>query len=247
MGHFNIAIDGPAGAGKSTIARLAASKLGFVYVDTGAMYRAMALYFLRRGIEPEDENAISAACRDVDITIRYEKGAQQVILNGENVSDLIRTEEVGNMASATSGYMPVRRKLVELQQQLAKTADVIMDGRDIGTCVLPDAPAKIYLTASVQVRAMRRYKELLEKGAACDLKEIEKDIEDRDYRDMNREHSPLKQAEDAKLLDSSQMSIDQVVEAIIDVARRRGLRQADSGGEGELTPGHVLPVSGVEV
>lgn len=152
MGHFNIAVDGPAGAGKSTIARMVAKKLGFVYVDTGAMYRTMALHFIRLGIGPGDEEAIARACRDVDVTICYEDGAQQVRLNGENVSGLIRTEEVGSMASATSVYAPVRKKLVELQQELAKKADVIMDGRDIGTCVLPDAPAKIYLTASVEVR-----------------------------------------------------------------------------------------------
>lgn len=164
MGHFNIAIDGPAGAGKSTIAKLAASRLGFVYVDTGAMYRTMALYFLRLGIKAEDEKAVEAACRDVDVTIRYEDGAQQVILNGENVSGLIRTEEVGNMASAVSVYMPVRTKLVELQQRLAREADVIMDGRDIGTCVLPDAPVKIYLTASVEVRAMRAAGSFRRKG-----------------------------------------------------------------------------------
>lgn len=223
MGHFNIAIDGPAGAGKSTIAKLAASKLGFVYIDTGAMYRAMALYFLRLGIKAEDESAVAEACRDVDITIRYEDSAQQVILNGENVSGLIRTEEVGNMASASSGYIPVREKLVELQKQLANRENVVMDGRDIGTCVLPDAPVKIYLTASVKVRAMRRYKELQEKGKASSLNVIEQDIEDRDYRDMHREHSPLKQAEDAILVDSSQMTVDEVANAIINLARERGL------------------------
>lgn len=224
MEHFNIAIDGPAGAGKSTIARMAAEKLGFVYVDTGAMYRTMALYFSRLGIDPGDEAAIAGACRDVEVTIRYEDGAQQVILNGENVSDLIRTEEVGRMASATSVYMPVREKLVELQQDLARKADVIMDGRDIGTCVLTHAQAKIYLTASVGVRAMRRYKELTEKGVPCNLKEIEAEIEERDYRDMHREHSPLKQAEDAVLLDSSHMTVSQVVETIIGIACDHGLK-----------------------
>ena len=164
MEHFNIAIDGPAGAGKSTIAKLAARELGFVYVDTGAMYRSMALYFIRQGIDPEDERAIAAACPQVDVTIRYAEGVQQVILNGEDVSGRIRAEEVGRMASATSVYAPVREKLVQLQQQLAKQADVIMDGRDIGTCVLPDAPVKIYLTASVEIRARRRFRELEEKG-----------------------------------------------------------------------------------
>lgn len=222
MEHFNIAIDGPAGAGKSTIAKLAARKLGFVYVDTGAMYRSMALYFIRQGIDPEDEAAVAEACSQVDVTIRYVDGAQQVILNGEDVSGLIRAEEVGRMASATSVYGPVRKKLVQLQQQLARQADVIMDGRDIGTCVLPEAPVKIYLTASVEIRAGRRFKELEEQGVVCDIKEIEKDIEDRDYRDMHREMSPLKQAEDAVLLDSSHMTIDQVVESIMRIARERG-------------------------
>lgn len=223
MGHFNIAVDGPAGAGKSTIARMVAEKLGFVYVDTGAMYRTMALHFIRLGISPGDEEAIARACRDVDVTICYKDGAQQVMLNGENVTGLIRTEEVGGMASATSVYAPVRKKLVELQQELARKTDVIMDGRDIGTCVLPGAPAKIYLTASVEVRAGRRFKELTEKGVGCTLKEIEEDIRERDYRDMNREHSPLRQAEDAVLLDSSGMTIEQVADAIIRIACERGL------------------------
>lgn len=228
MNHFNIAVDGPAGAGKSTIAKLVAKELGFVYVDTGAMYRAMALYFLRKGVDPKAAEEIERSCPEVDVTIRYQDGVQQVLLNGEDVSGLIRTEEVGNMASAVSGYMPVREKLVELQKQLAAKENVIMDGRDIGTCVLSDAPAKIYLTASVEVRAARRYKELLEKGMKADLKEIEKDIEDRDYRDMHREHSPLKQAEDAVLLDTSSMTLAQVVEEILKIVREKGYK-ADGG------------------
>lgn len=223
MSYFNIAVDGPAGAGKSTIAKAVAAKLGFIYVDTGAMYRAMALYFLRQGIGKEEKAAISVACGQVEITIRYEDGSQQVILNGENVSSQIRNEEVGNMASATSVYLPVREKLVQLQQELAKTANVIMDGRDIGTCVLPDAQAKVYLTASSAVRAKRRYDELKEKGVMCNLEEIEQDIIERDYRDMHREHSPLKQAEDAVLVDSSDMTIEEVIDAIIEIARRKGL------------------------
>ena len=209
---MNIAIDGPAGAGKSTIAKRLAKKLGFIYVDTGAMYRAMAYYFLQHNIDAKDENAIAAACPDVDVTITYENGEQQVLLNG-----VIRNEEVGNMASSTSVYPVVRKKLVELQRQLAKSADVIMDGRDIGTCVLPDAQVKIYLTASSATRAKRRYDELTEKGVSCDLAEIEKDIIDRDYRDMHRETSPLRQAEDAVLVDSSEMNIDEVVDAIYQV------------------------------
>ena len=214
---MNIAIDGPAGAGKSTIAKRLAKKLGFIYVDTGAMYRAMAFYFLQHNIDAKDENAIAATCPDVDVTITYENGEQQVLLNGENVNGVIRNEEVGNMASSTSVYPVVRKKLVELQRQLAKSADVIMDGRDIGTCVLPDAQVKIYLTASSATRAKRRYDELTEKGVSCDLAEIEKDIIDRDYRDMHRETSPLRQAEDAVLVDSSEMNIDEVVDAIYQV------------------------------
>ena len=226
MKHFNIAIDGPAGAGKSTIARRAAGQLGFVYVDTGAMYRAMALYFLRKGINPADEEAVSRTCSEAEVPIRYQDGAQQVLLNGEDVSGQIRTEEVGKTASVVSAYMPVREKLTELQKELAARENVIMDGRDIGTCVLPQAPAKIYLTASVEVRALRRFRELTEKGEACDLEEIKKDIADRDWKDMHREHAPLKQAEDAVVVDSSNMTIDQVVEAILAVAKEKGLKTA---------------------
>ena len=221
---YNIAIDGPAGAGKSTIAKRVAKRLGFVYVDTGAMYRAMALYFLRRGISPEDEEAVSQAAREAGITIRYEDGAQQVILNGENVSGLIRTEQVGKIASATSIYPAVRAHLLNLQRGLAAQTDVIMDGRDIGTCILPDADTKIFLTADPKVRALRRYKELTEKGEMCNLQEIEQDIIERDQRDMTRETAPLKQAEDAVLVDGSELTIDQVVERIIQEAASRGLK-----------------------
>ena len=217
----NIAIDGPAGAGKSTIAKQLAKELSFIYVDTGAMYRSMALYFMRNGIAKEDEAAISDACKTVEVSIAYENGEQQVLLNGENVSKEIRKEEVGKMASATSVYKEVRTKLVELQQKLAADKDVIMDGRDIGTCVLPNAQVKIYLTASVETRAERRYQELQEKGAACDLEVIKKDIADRDYQDMHREISPLKQAEDAILVDSSDMGIEEVVETIKNIYREK--------------------------
>ena len=207
----NIAIDGPAGAGKSTIAKKLAAELGYIYVDTGAMYRAMAYYFLENHISSEDEEEITKAVSNVSISIAYEDGVQCVILNGKNVNGMIRKEEVGKMASATSKYPVVRTKLVELQQQLAKTSDVIMDGRDIGTVVLPDADVKIYLTASSAVRAKRRYEELREKGESCDLAKIEQDIIERDYQDMHRETSPLKQAEDAVLLDSSDCNIEEVV------------------------------------
>ena len=211
---YNIAIDGPAGAGKSTIARKLAADLGYVYVDTGAMYRAMAYFFIQNNIACDDEKAIAEACKDVDVTIQYKDNEQQVILNGKNVNGVIRNEEVGNMASATSVYPVVRTKLVELQRQLAERENVIMDGRDIGTVVLPNANVKIYLTASSAVRAKRRSDELTAKGVDCNIKEIEQDIIERDYRDMHRETSPLKQAEDAVLLDSSYLYIDGVVAAM---------------------------------
>lgn len=212
-----IAIDGPAGAGKSTIAKKVAAELGFIYVDTGAMYRAMALYMIKNGIRADDPEKISATCDSADITIRHENGEQVVLLNGENVNGLIRTEEVGNMASASSVNGDVRRKLVELQQKLANEADVVMDGRDIGTVVLPNADVKVYLTASSKVRAERRFKELTAKGETCDIDVIEKDIIERDYRDMHREISPLKQADDATLVDSSDMTIDEVAKTIVDL------------------------------
>ena len=218
---FNIAIDGPAGAGKSTIAKHVAKKLGFIYVDTGALYRAMALYFLRNQIAAEDEEAVTKACEHIQVSIAYEGGEQQIFLNGENVNGYIRKEEVGNMASATSIYPAVRAKLLNLQRNLAAEADVIMDGRDIGTCVLPDAPLKIYLTASVETRGKRRFDELTEKGISCNLIDICKDIKKRDERDMNREIAPLKQAEDAVLVDSSDLTIEEVTDAIISYAAAR--------------------------
>jgi cytidylate kinase len=222
---FNIAIDGPAGAGKSTIAKLVAKKLNFIYVDTGAMYRAIALYMLKNGVDCADEAAVSAQVKNIDITIQYQDGAQQVILNGENVSGQIRTEEAGNTASAVSVYPAVRAHLLDLQRGLAAKNNVIMDGRDIGTCILPDADAKVFLTASSSVRAQRRYKELAEKGITCNLQEIEQDIIERDERDMNRAIAPLKQAEDAVLVDGSDLTIDQVVDAIIAVAVSHGLKE----------------------
>ena len=221
---FRIAIDGPAGAGKSTIARMAAGKLGFIYVDTGAMYRAIALFCLRQGILPKDEEAVSLAVKEAQITISHVGGEQRIMLNGEDVSGQIRTEEVGNTASTVSAYPPVRAHLLGLQRNLAAGASVIMDGRDIGTCVLPDAETKIFLTASPSVRAMRRFKELKEKGIMCNLQEIEQDIIERDQRDTSRAAAPLKQAEDAVLVDGSDMTIDQVVNAIMDAAISHGLK-----------------------
>lgn len=217
--NYNVAIDGPAGAGKSTIAKRVAKELQYIYVDTGAMYRAMALYLLHNRIDAEDVAVIAEACASADISIEYRDGEQVVLLNGENVNPYLRTEEVGKMASVSSAVPAVRLKLVELQRKLAKKASVIMDGRDIGTYVLPDADVKIYLTASSRTRAKRRYLELQEKGVECDLDEIEKDIIERDNRDMNREFAPLRQAEDAILVDSSDMTIDEVVERIISLCR----------------------------
>ena len=217
----NIAIDGPAGAGKSTVARKVAQKLSFIYVDTGAMYRAMALYLLRQKIAAEDTAGIEDACKAADITIVHQDGEQQVLLDGEDVTAFLRTEEVGNMASVSSANGEVRRKLVALQQKLAGETDVVMDGRDIGTEVLPDAGVKIYLTASVHTRAVRRYQELREKGEKVFLEKIENDIQKRDEQDKNRENSPLRQAEDAVLVDSSEMTVDQVVEKILTIYRDR--------------------------
>lgn len=216
---YNVAIDGPAGAGKSTIAKLVAKEKGYIYVDTGAMYRGLAIHFLDKGIRAEETDRIIEACQDAQVTIRYEDGVQQVYLNGQNITSRLRDEEVGNMASKSSPIPQVRAKLLELQQGLAREQDVIMDGRDIGTCVLPGADVKVYLTASVETRAKRRYDELVEKGVSCDLEEIAKDIAERDERDMTREIAPLKQAEDAVLVDSSDMTIEEVVEAITALCR----------------------------
>ena len=218
---YQVAIDGPAGAGKSTIARQVAKNKGFIYVDTGAMYRAMALHMIRSNVDIKDAEAIAKASETADISIQYVNGEQIVLLNGENVNGLIRTPQVSAMASVSSANPQVRARLLHLQQKLADENDVIMDGRDIGTCVLPNAQVKIYLTASVETRAERRYQELQEKGAACDLEVIKKDIADRDYQDMHREISPLKQAEDAILVDSSDMGIEEVVETIKNIYREK--------------------------
>ena len=216
---YNVAVDGPAGAGKSTIAKLVAKKKGYIYVDTGAMYRGLAIHFLDHGIKAGDTEKIIEAAEHADVTIRYEDGMQQVYVNGENVTARLRSEEVGRMASATSQIPEVRATLLELQKSLAREQDVIMDGRDIGTCVLPDADVKIFLTASVEKRAKRRYDELVEKGEQCDLKTIEEDIRKRDEQDSTRELAPLRQAEDAHLVDSSDMTIQEVVDAIIAMCR----------------------------
>ena len=218
---FNIAIDGPAGAGKSTIARRTAQELSFIYVDTGALYRALAVFLVDEGVSPEDTEKVKGAVKSVKVSIAYENGEQQVLVNGKNVTDRLRAESVGNMASTISAIPAVRAALLDLQRDLAKAHDVLMDGRDIGTNVLPDAELKIYLTASVETRAERRYRDLQEKGVEKPLSDIKKEIEERDHRDMTRAIAPLKQAEDAVYLDTSHMNIDEVVEAIRKLYRER--------------------------
>lgn len=214
---MNIAIDGPAGAGKSTIARRAAKEMGFIYVDTGAMYRAVALYMLNNDVNVEDEVAVSEAVANVVVDLAYEGDEQQILLNGENVNGLIRTPKVSAAASKTSAYPAVRARLLDLQKNIAANNSVLMDGRDIGTVVLPNAELKIFLTASAEVRGERRYKELIAKGEEADLSSIIDDIEKRDEQDRNRAVSPLVQAEDAVLVDTSNMTIDEVVNHIIEL------------------------------
>ena len=225
---FQVAIDGPAGAGKSTIAKILAADLGFIYVETGAMYRAMALSCLRNGIDVRDKEAVVGHCEKIEVSLKYKNGEQQVLLNGENVNAYIRTEEVSQATSAISIYEGVREKLLNLQRQLGQEHNVVMDGRDIGTNVLKDAQVKIYLTASVNTRAKRRYEELVKRGIECNLKEIEEDIKERDYRDMHREIAPLKQAEQAVYLDSSELAIEQVVGKIREMIEDRKSYEGNS-------------------
>jgi len=219
--RLNIAIDGPAGAGKSTIAKMVSKKLNCIYVDTGAMYRAVALFFIKNGIASDDEKRIAKEIENIQVDIQFEAGDQKVLLNGKDVTEEIRAERVGNWASEISKYTLVREYLVKMQREVATKQDVVMDGRDIGTVVLPQANVKIYLTASSKVRAMRRYNELTQKGVFCDIHDIEQGIMERDAQDMNREISPLRQAKDAILIDSSNMTSDEVVEKIVSLARER--------------------------
>lgn len=225
MKNYSIAIDGPAGAGKSTIAKAVSENLAFIYIDTGAMYRAMALFILRNDIEPEDVESISKVYKDVDIKIDYINKEQQIYLNNENVTKIIRGEEIGNAASVVSKHLIIREKMVELQQKLARNENVVMDGRDIGTVVLPKADLKIYLTASAEERARRRHQDLQNKGINEDIDEIKKDIIARDNQDMNRKNSPLKQAEDAIKVDSSAMSIEEVVSVILELFNEKNKKK----------------------
>ena len=216
----SIAIDGPAGAGKSSIAKALSKRLGYIYIDTGAMYRAVALFFLENNVADGTDSRIESLLDKLEISIKYEDGAQKVILNGEDVTGKLRLEEIGKLASKFSAIGSVREKLVALQRKLAQKENVVMDGRDIGTVVLPNADLKIYLSASSKVRAKRRYLELLEKGQTdLDINDIEDEIIKRDEADMNREISPLKQADDAYYLDSSDMTLDEVVSKILSMVK----------------------------
>ena len=221
MKRFAIAVDGPAGSGKSTVAKAVARKLGIVYVDTGAMYRTVALHCIQEGISLADEAAVVASLDGLHMRIQPDTDGQKIFLNEEDVTAKIRTAEIGRGASDVGAYQKVRERMVEIQQKMAKELSVIMDGRDIGTVVLPEAEVKIYLDAGVEERARRRVGELEAKGETADFEEIKKLIIQRDYNDMNREHSPLKKADDAVVLDSTSMTVEEVQQAILDIVQER--------------------------
>ncbi len=214
---ISIAIDGPAGAGKSTLSRKAAEKLGFIYVDTGALYRTVGLKFSRKGADTELNCDIDAILNETAVDIRFVDGVQRVFLDGEDVSDLIRTPEASMMASAVSAKPAVRAFLLEMQRKLARENNVLMDGRDIGTVVLPNATVKIFLTASAESRAERRYKELCEKGMSVTYKEVYDDMVQRDYNDMNRATAPLKQADDAVVADTTECDLEGSLELLLKI------------------------------
>ena len=220
--YISVAIDGPAGAGKSTIARRVAKELGFLYVDTGAIYRTVGYHMSLMGIGPKDKDGIARCIDDVNISIEYQAdGVQHMILNGQDVTELIRTPEISMMASGVSAQPCVRAYLLDMQRQLARTHNVVMDGRDIGTVVLPDAQVKVYLTASAEIRAERRYKELLAKGEKVRYEDVYLDVVKRDEQDMNRKIAPLKCADDAEVLDASYLTIDQVVAELKAIIRKK--------------------------
>ena len=218
---ISVAIDGPSGAGKSTLAKRLAKELGYLYVDTGAMYRAIGLFALRQGVDPKDEAAVTALLPQIQIELRYVDGAQRVLLCGEDVSEAIRAENVGMATSAVSAHPPVRAFLLELQRGMARTHDILMDGRDIGTVILPGATVKIFLTASAEARADRRFKELQDKGVDTDYETVLEDIRRRDYQDSHRATAPLRQAEDAVLVDTSDMDLEQSFQAMKSVILSR--------------------------
>ncbi len=216
---INIAIDGPSGAGKSSVARAVAAKLGFIYVDTGAMYRSIGINALRHGVDTKDADKVVALLPDIQLEIKYINGEQRVILNGDDVSEAIRMPEASMAASNVSAIPEVRVFLLDLQRDMAKKNNVIMDGRDIGTVILPDAEFKFFLTASSEVRAERRFKELKEKGINVDFDELLKEIIQRDYNDSHRATAPLKQADDAVLVDSSNLTIEETINTIVNAIK----------------------------
>ena len=216
-----IAIDGPSGAGKSTLARRLAKELGYVYVDTGAMFRAVGLYALRKGVPPRDGAAVQALLDEIDIRLSYEDGAQHIYLNGENVTAAVRAEAVGMAASGVSAFLPVRDQLLGLQRGMAETNDVVMDGRDVGTAILPGAQVKIFLTASSAERAQRRWKELCEKGETVSYAAVLADVEKRDWDDSHRKVRPLKQAPDAVLVDTTGLSVEEAYAALAQAVRKK--------------------------
>ena len=221
MDYISVAIDGPSGAGKSTVARAAAARLGYVYVDTGAMYRAIGLAVCRKGIAGEDAESIAALLSAVDIRLAYQGGTQHVLLNGEDVSDAIRTPEIAYYASKVSAVPAVRQFLLETQRDMAKNSNILMDGRDIGTVILPDAPVKIFLTASAETRAARRYLELAGKGQQVTRESVLRDVVERDRQDMSRAVAPLRQAADAVLLDTSEMTLEESIEAVLAIIQKK--------------------------
>lgn len=220
MKHINIAIDGPSGAGKSTAAKAVAAKLGIIYLDTGAMYRAVAYYALAHGVDPLDGKAVEGILDDIEMNIVYRDGTQEIVVCGENVTPYLREAHMSKAASDISAHPAVRLKLVELQRKFARENDVVLDGRDIGTYVLPDASCKIFLTADTAERAKRRWLELAEKGNKQSQEEVRADIEKRDYNDSHRAFAPLKQADDAVLVDTTDMTIGQVVARVVELAEK---------------------------
>ena len=221
MRHFNIAIDGPGGAGKSTVAKAVAKKLDILYVDTGALYRTIGLYVKSKNVDPKDAEGVSALLGEIDIEVRYENGTQCVYLNGVNHGDAIRTPEMSMYASAVSAIGSVRAFLLETQKKIARENSVIMDGRDIGTVILPDAEVKIFMTASAECRAMRRYKELIERGQDVKYEDVLKEMNERDGADSSRAIAPTKAADDAILLDNSGLSLEENVDAVIEIVKQR--------------------------
>ena len=218
---INIAIDGPAGAGKSTVARTAAERLGYIYVDTGALYRTVGLYSIRKGLDTKNAESVESTLRDIDIKLAFENGEQKVYLNGEDVSSDIRTPEASMGASNVSSIPNVRAFLFDLQKNIAKENDCLMDGRDIGTVVLPNADVKIFLTASPEVRAKRRYDELIKKGADVKFDDVLDDLKKRDYQDSHREIAPLKVADDAQVIDTGSFDFEQSVAAVLDAVNNK--------------------------